>query len=100
MIAIDWSAFGLGAVIGALVGALFFAGLAYGMRLALRASRPAPVLLLSAALRIGLLLSVGWLVAGQGLAALAGFALAFVAARFSATAIARPRAVAEGDQCN
>ncbi|WP_340110589.1 ATP synthase subunit I [Pikeienuella sp. HZG-20] len=96
MIAIDWTSLGLGLIVGALVGALFFTGLAWGIRLALRAARPAPVLLMSAALRIGVLLGVGWLIAGQGLTALAGFALAFVAARFTATAITRPSAGTEG----
>ena len=77
MIAFDWGAFGLGAGAGLLAGALFFAGLAFGIRLALRAARPAAVLLL------------GWLVATQSGTALGGFALAFVMVRFVALALAR-----------
>lgn len=89
MIALDWSAFWLGAMAGSVAGVLFFAGLAFGMSAALRLANPATVLLLSSALRIALLLGGGWLIAGQGLAALGGYALAFVIVRFIAIAIAR-----------
>lgn len=89
----DWTAFAAGALAGVPTGALFFAGLALGMRLALRRTRPLAILGLSAMLRISLLLAVGWLVAqAGGVAALAGFGLAFFAARFSAIALARPAA--------
>lgn len=80
---IDWAAFALGLLAGSAAGALFFAGLAIGMRLALRRARPAAILLLSAAIRIALLLAAGWGVAGLGATALAGFALAFTAVRFA-----------------
>ncbi|SFT91611.1 hypothetical protein [Sedimentitalea nanhaiensis] len=90
MIAIDWNGLGLGALLGLGAGVAFFLGLALGMRLALRAAHPLPVLLLSSALRISLLLGLGWMVAQSGATALAGFALAFVAARVAAIAIARP----------
>lgn len=91
MSGIDWTAFAMGALTGVVAGGLFFAGLAFGMRLALRRAQPLPVLALSALLRISLLLAVGWLVARLGgTAALVGFALAFLAARFSAVALARP----------
>lgn len=89
MIALDWMALGQGALLGALAAAVFFAGLAWGMRIALRQPRPAPVLLLSAALRIAALLAVGWWVAGQGAVALAGFALAFLVLRFAVLVFAR-----------
>lgn len=95
MMAIDWTMLGLGALAGGLASALFFAGLAWGMRLALRARRPTPVLLLSGAIRIGAVLAVGWLVAGQGAASLAGFALAFLVVRFGIIAFARPRSAHE-----
>jgi hypothetical protein len=87
---IDWVSLGLGAVAGVLASTLFFAGLAWGMRLALRSARPMPVLLISAGLRIAALLGAGWLVAGQGASALAGFALAFLVTRFAILAVARP----------
>lgn len=96
MMAIDWTMLGLGAVAGALASALFFAGLAWGMRLALRARHPAPALLASSAIRIAALLGVGWLVAAQGgAAALAGFALAFLLVRFGVILIAKPAASKE-----
>ena len=89
MIAIDWAMLGLGALTGAIAAALLLAGLALGMRLALGSSHPTPVLLLSSALRIAALLGVGWLVALQGVTALAGFALAFLLVRFGILAFAR-----------
>ena len=84
MIGIDWGLFGIGVGAGLVAGALFFAGLALGMRLA-----PRVVLLSSSALRILVLLGLGWLVAAQGAVTLVGFAVAFLVARFAATAIAR-----------
>lgn len=91
MSGIDWTAFVLGALAGVLTGALFFAGLALGLRLAMRRTRPLMILALSSLLRISTLLGVGWLVARMGgAAALAGFGLAFLATRFSAIALARP----------
>ena len=95
MIPIDWGSIGLGAAAGAVAGALFFAGLAFGLRLALRSARPAPVLLASGALRIAALLGLGWLVSQAGPMALAAFALAFLGTRFVAIAIARPPAKPE-----
>lgn len=90
MIALDWTTFGLGAGFGLVIGAVFFAGLAYGMRFALRQARPLPVLLLSAAVRIAMLLAVGWWVAAQGAVALAGFALAFLVLRIGVSTFVRP----------
>jgi hypothetical protein len=96
MSAVDWTTFGLGAGFGLVIGAVFFAGLAYGMRFALRQARPLPVLLLSAAVRIAMLLAVGWWVAAQGAVALAGFALAFLVLRIGVSAFVRlspPKAI-------
>ena len=93
MSSIDWTAFAAGALAGALIGELFFAGLALGVQLALRRTRPAAILGLSALLRISLLLAMGWLVAQMGgAAALTGFGLTFLATRFIAIALARPTA--------
>lgn len=89
MMTLDWTMIGVGAVLGALASAVFFAGLAMGMRIALRRASPTPVLLLSAALRIALLLAAGAWVAGQGTMMLAGFAVAFLVTRFCILAIAR-----------
>lgn len=89
MIAIDWAMLGFGAAAGAMASALFFGGLAWGMRLALRSLRPTPVLLMSAAVRIALLLGAGVLMAAQGTTALAGFALAFLVMRFGILMIVR-----------
>lgn len=79
----------LGLIAGFAVSTLFFAGLAFGMRIALGAARPAAVLLLSAGLRIALLIGIGLVVANMGLWALAGYAGAFLIVRFAALAITR-----------
>ncbi len=98
---IDWAAFGWGTLAGVVAGTLFFAGLAFGLRLALRRARPTPVLALSALLRIAALLAVGWLVAlDGGAAALAGYAAAFLATRFVAIALARPAPPRRDKTCN
>lgn len=86
---IDWALLGSGAAAGAVASSLFFAGLAWGMRLALRSGRSTLVLLVSASIRIALLLGVGTLVAAQGALALAGFAVAFMVMRFGILAIFR-----------
>lgn len=96
MSGIDWTAFAMGALAGITTGALFFAGLALGLRLAMRRARPMVILAVSSLLRISTLLTVGWLVAKTGgTAALIGFGLAFFAARFSAIALAQPAATKE-----
>ncbi|ABV92186.1 ATP synthase F0F1, subunit [Dinoroseobacter shibae DFL 12 = DSM 16493] len=90
MIGLDWTLTGLGAFLGVLAGAAFFAGLAWGMRIALRRARPAPVLLLSAGLRIAALLAVGYWVAGEGgTSMLLGFAGGFLVARVCILMLAR-----------
>ncbi|QYX55968.1 ATP synthase subunit I [Roseovarius sp. SCSIO 43702] len=78
----NWTLLAIGALAGSASGALYFAGLAWGMRLALRRARPAAVLMTSAAIRIALLLAAGWAIAQLGAAAIVGFALAFVVLRF------------------
>lgn len=91
MIDVDWNAFLLGLAVGSVVSAVFFAGLAFGMRIAFGAARPTVVLLLSAGLRIALFLTVGWLVAQIGAWALAGYALSFLLVRIIVIAFARVR---------
>ncbi|NYT77746.1 ATP synthase subunit AtpR [Alcaligenaceae bacterium] len=82
MINIDWSGFLLGMLMGLVFSALFFAGLAWGMKLALRRTNSAVVLLSSAALRIAALLAGGWLAAAWlGIAGAVGFAAAFIVLR-------------------
>ncbi len=95
---LDYGLFGFGLVTGAAATALFFAGLAWGMRLALRSARPVTVLLPSAALRIALLIGAGWGVATQGLWAAAGFALAFLAVRLVVTSAVCPAKAATAPQ--
>lgn len=91
MTEIDWGALMIGLVVGTGVSALFFAGLAIGMRIAVRAARPTAVLLLSAGLRIALLLAVGWFVAQTGGWAFFGFAASFLFMRHVAITFAHPR---------
>ncbi len=100
MTELDWAAIGTGALLGALASALFFAGLAWGMRLALRRAHPTPVLLISAALRIGLLLVAGYWIAGQGATVLAGFVTGFLASRFCILLIVRRPALPESASWN
>jgi hypothetical protein len=96
MIDIDGYALVLGLFVGAAVSALFFAGLAYGMRVAFGTDRPAVVLLVSAGLRIALLLAAGWFVAKTGAWALGGFAVSFLLVRFVAISFARIQPNKEG----
>ncbi|MEO6986581.1 MAG: hypothetical protein ABI155_14695 [Paralcaligenes sp.] len=82
MIHLDWTEFLLGALMGCGLSALFFAGLAWGMKLALRHSNSAVILISSAALRIAFLLAGGWLVAiWLGVSGASGFAVAFIVLR-------------------
>ena len=80
---VDWGAVLLGFSVGVPLSLLFFLGLAWGMRLALRSRQAGVLLLLSAACRIALLLAVGFWVATSGDNAwpLAGYALAFFLVR-------------------
>ena len=104
---VDWSAMLLGLAVGMPVSVLFFVGLAWGMRLALRSRRPGGLLLLSAACRIAMLLGIGfWITkASPNAWPLAGYALAFFLVRLVALIRARcsPRATPpeqSGAQCN
>ncbi|MEP3437618.1 MAG: ATP synthase subunit I [Hoeflea sp.] len=97
MIEIDWTAAMLGFAIGTVMGIVFFAGLAIGIRRALRTKTPVGILTLSAALRLAAFLSIGWVVVSQGgpWAGL-GYGVAFLVVRFVATTLARSEA-ATGD---
>jgi F1F0 ATPase subunit 2 len=88
---VDWSAVALGLAVGVAVSSLFFAGLAWGMSRALRSRQPEVLLLLSAAVRITMLLGVGfWLAASSATAwPMAGYALAFLLVRVVAVLWAR-----------
>jgi F1F0 ATPase subunit 2 len=79
----------IGLAMGVVAGALFFAGLAAGLRVALGAARPGAVLLVSAALRIALLLGAGWAAAQMGAAVALSFAAGFIMIRVAALAWAR-----------
>lgn len=92
----DWIAFTLGMLAGSAAGAAYFAGLAWGVHLALGRARAAAVLLPSAAVRMVLLLIAGWWTAQLGLAALTGFALAFLIMRIALVAKIRPVATDGG----
>lgn len=91
---IDWPAvlpdlareLALGLVVGVPVSSLFFAGLAWGMARALKSDRAEGLLLLSAMLRLAMLLGAGfWLAASSATAwPIAGYALAFLVVRMIA----------------
>ncbi len=100
MISIDWPLFTFGLMAGTVAGALFFAGLAWGMQLALRTARPMAVLLPSAAIRIALLLAAGAWIASLGAVALAGFAIAFLVLRLVMLAVLRAGPSKGDAQCN
>ena len=95
MINIDGYALSLGMIAGASASTLFFVGLAYGMRIAFGTDRPAIVLLLSAGMRIAMLLATGLFVAKTGAWALGGFAVSFLLVRFIAITFARIRPTKE-----
>ena len=101
MIVLDWSMLAAGLILGAGAAALFFAGLAWSVSLALGRASPAPVLALSAIVRIAALLALGWAVAAWGGAvALVGFGVAFIAVRFVVLSRARPAAPKGATPCN
>jgi len=86
---IDWAELMTGLAIGAAISAFYFAGLALGVRIALVSARPTATLILSAALRIVLLLAVGWVVAQTWAWAIVGYALAFLIVRLVAVNLPR-----------
>ncbi|MCF8466394.1 MAG: hypothetical protein K9G33_03245 [Sneathiella sp.] len=86
----------VGLAFGVIAGALFFAGLGLGVRLALKGASPGPILLMSAALRISLLLLSGWAVAQLGLWSAVGFGAAFLATRYAIVTWARAPIGREG----
>lgn len=88
---IDWTALVLGFALGVPVSGLFFAGLAWGMTRALRSDRPERLLLLSALLRMAMLLGAGfWLAASTATAwPMIGYGLAFFTVRLVAVTWAR-----------
>ena len=91
VVQMDWNAMLLGLAVGVPVSVLFFVGLAWGMRLALRSHRPGSLLLLSAVCRIAMLLAIGfWITTSSPNAwPLAGYALAFFLVRMVAIFRAR-----------
>lgn len=96
MITVDWTALLTGLLAGLLMSVLFFTGLAWGMRLALRSVRPGGILLLSAFCRIALLLGVGfWLAAiTANVWVPVGYGLAFLLTRLAVVFRARIASVA------
>ena len=99
MMGVDWPAvlselapeLALGLAVGVPVSGLFFAGLAWGMARALKSDRPEGLLLLSAVLRLTMLLGAGaWLAANTATAwPMLGYALAFFIVRTAAVTWAR-----------
>ncbi len=81
----------LGFGLGLLASGLFFAGLAWSLRRALRARYPALVLVSSFVLRAGLLLGAGWWLtrAASPLSSLPAYVLAFFLVRAAALRWAR-----------
>lgn len=97
MINVDWTAVMLGLAVGTAISAIFFMGLAFGMRLALRTQNPIRILTFSAALRIVALLGIGWIVLEQGGPwASLSYGIAFFVVRFIVTTFARVDAPAGG----
>ena len=90
MIVVDWGAVAFGITIGTGMSAVFFAGLGFGMRLALRTARPVNILVLSAFVRIAALLGAVWGIAQfAGPFALIGFTITFFVTRTIVMTIAR-----------
>ena len=78
----NWAGLLIGMLAGGVFAALFFAGLAWGMKLALRRTNPIAILLPSAVLRIAVVIAGGWAVAvWVGTVAAVSFAVAFIVFR-------------------
>lgn len=92
----NWMGLLVGSLAGCVFAVVFFGGLAWGMKIALRRANPAAVLLPSAALRIAAVLAGGWAVAAWlGIAGALGFAVAFIVLRTVLLAWLRAIAPAE-----
>lgn len=90
MTGIDWAAAFTGMAVGAVISSFYFAGLALGIRWALMRGKAAAVLLLSAGVRIAILLGAGWALLDQlGPWALFGYGGAFVLLRLGVTGFGR-----------
>ncbi len=82
MTSVDWNAVMLGLLVGVAMSVVFFTGLGFGVRMALRAEQPIRILMLSSVVRIAVLLSVGWAVVDKvGPWAVLGYGGAFLAVR-------------------
>lgn len=90
MLSVDLSAVILGLAVGAVMSAVFFVGLGFGMRLALRTQNPISILSISSALRIAAFLGIGWVVVKQaGPWAFLGYGVAFFIVRIICTTVTR-----------
>lgn len=91
----DWTSLSVGLAVGMAASGLYFAGLAWSVRAVFRSRRPGSLLLVSAALRMALLLAVCFAVTDgfHDGASLAGFGLAFLVVRLVAVRWARPPSV-------
>lgn len=92
----NWLDFASGLALGVVASGLFFAGLGLGVRLAMGSRWPGLLLLVSAGLRIALLLLIGWGAAKIGVWSLAGFAAGFLVVRFLTIASVRTAIGGEG----
>tara|TARA_R110002074_G_scaffold116492_3_gene247909 strand:- start:102 stop:386 length:285 start_codon:yes stop_codon:yes gene_type:complete len=92
----DWTDLATGLAIGLAVCAVFFAGLALGVRIAVRSARPGMVLAISAGIRIAMVLAAAWATAQISIWSMAGFGLAFLAARLVVLALTPALARTEG----
>ncbi len=82
MIDFNWAELVIGLLAGGVFAALFFAGLAWGMKLALQRTNPIAILLPSAVLRIALVIAGGWAVAvWVSTVAAVSYAVAFIVFR-------------------
>ncbi len=88
---VDWIAILLGFALGIPVSGLFFAGLAWGMARALRSDRPEGLLLLSAVVRLAILLGAGFWLGANSVTVwpVIGYAMAFFIVRTAAVIWAR-----------
>lgn len=92
----DLTDLGTGLLLGFAVSGLYFAGLRLGVRIATSGTPAAAVLLVSAALRIALLLLAGWGAARLGVWCAVGFASAFLVTRVAVVAWTRRALAGEG----